>query len=99
MMQQNKNNDVKQQMSEEELQRTQVLNFETFKKIAHFEKVNSKKPAAILALLGLLLIVTNCPENWGYRSCRKSSDRYKRCSCKNSYNLWGIKSQPLMEEN
>lgn len=57
MMQQNKNNDVKQQMSEEELQRTQVLNFETFKKIAHFEKVNSKKPAAILALLGLLLIV------------------------------------------
>ena len=39
----------KQQMSEEELQRTQVLNFDTFKQVARYEKISSKKPAIIVA--------------------------------------------------
>lgn len=47
----------KQQMSEEELQRTQVLNFDTFKQVARYEKISSKKPAIIVALLGVLAIV------------------------------------------
>ena len=47
----------KQQMSEEELQRTQVLNFDTFKQVARYEKISSKKPAIIVALLGVLEIV------------------------------------------
>ena len=47
----------KQQMTEEELQRTQVLNFDTFKQVARYEKISSKKPAIIVALLGVLAIV------------------------------------------
>lgn len=47
----------KQQMSDEELQRTQVLNFDDFKKIARFEKISSKKPAAIIALVGIFSIM------------------------------------------
>lgn len=54
---QNMQNPQKQQMSEEELQRTQVLNFDTFKQVARYEKVSSKKPAIIVALLGVLAIV------------------------------------------
>ena len=50
-------NAQKQQMSEEELQRTQVLNFDTFKQVARYEKISSKKPAIIVALLGVLAIV------------------------------------------
>ena len=46
-----------QQMSDEELQRTQVLNFDDFKKIARYEKISSKKPAIIVALLGALFII------------------------------------------
>ena len=47
----------KQQMTEEELQRTQVLNFDTFKQVARYEKISSKKPAIIVALIGILAIV------------------------------------------
>ena len=47
----------KQQMTEEELQRTQVLNFDTFKQVARYEKVSSKKPAIIVALIGILSII------------------------------------------
>lgn len=52
-----KDSNVQQQMSEEELQRTQVLNFDTFKQVARYEKVSSKKPAIIVGLLGVLAIV------------------------------------------
>ena len=45
-----------QQMTPEQLQRTQVLNFDDFKATARIEKISSKKPAAVLALLGVLLI-------------------------------------------
>ena len=45
-----------QQISDEELQRTQVLNLQSFKETARFEKMTSKKPAIILAVLGVLFI-------------------------------------------
>ena len=54
---QNGQNLQKQQMSEEELQRTQVLNFDTFKQVARYEKVSSKKPAIVVALIGILAII------------------------------------------
>ena len=40
----------------EELTRTQVLNLQELEKAANFEKKTSKKPAAILAIIGLLSI-------------------------------------------
>jgi len=46
-----------QYMTPEQLQRTQVLNFDDFHATARIEKISSKKPAAIFALLGVLLIV------------------------------------------
>lgn len=54
---QNNQNVQKQKMTEEELQRTQVLNFDTFKQVARYEKLSSKKPAMIFALLGVLAIL------------------------------------------
>ena len=47
----------KQQMTEEELQRTQVLNFDDFKQAARYEKISSKKPAVVVALIGILAIL------------------------------------------
>ena len=44
------------QLSDEELQRTQVLNLIDFKETARIERITSKKPAAILAILGVCLI-------------------------------------------
>ena len=44
------------QVSDEELQRTQVLNLIDFKETARIERITSKKPAAILAILGVCLI-------------------------------------------
>ena len=44
------------QLSDEELQRTQVLNLKDFKETARIERIGSKKPSAILAFLGVLLI-------------------------------------------
>lgn len=52
-----KKNQVKQQLSEEELQRTQVLNFDDFKTTTRIEKAGSKKPAIIVAIIGLLSIL------------------------------------------
>lgn len=43
-------------MTPEELQKTQVLNLAAVEEIADFEKRTSKKPAIILAVLGLLSI-------------------------------------------
>ncbi len=44
------------QLSDEELQRTQVLNLKDFKETARIERITSKKPSAILAILGVCLI-------------------------------------------
>lgn len=48
---------VKQQMTPEELQRTQVLNFQDVEDLANFEKRTSKKPAIIIAILGIISIL------------------------------------------
>ncbi len=45
-----------EQLSDEELQRTQVLNLKDFKETARIERIGSKKPSAVLATLGVLLI-------------------------------------------
>ena len=45
-----------QQLSDEELQRTQVLNLVDFKETARIERITSKKPSAILAILGVFFI-------------------------------------------
>lgn len=44
------------QLSDEELQRTQVLNLQAFKETARIERITSKKPAAIMAVIGVFLI-------------------------------------------
>lgn len=44
-------------LTKEELQKTQVLNLKEFKEAVHFEKITSKKPAIILAVLGALFII------------------------------------------
>jgi hypothetical protein len=43
-------------LSMEELQKTQVLNLQDFEEVARFEKMTSKKPAIIVAIIGLLCI-------------------------------------------
>lgn len=47
---------AKEQLSEEELQRTQVLNLADFKEVARIEKITSKRPAIIVAVLGFVSI-------------------------------------------
>ncbi|MBQ3307141.1 MAG: hypothetical protein IJG68_02990 [Bacilli bacterium] len=44
-------------MTPEELQKTQVLNLDDVKATARIEKISSKKPAALLASFGVLLLV------------------------------------------
>ena len=66
---------VKQQMTPEELQRTQVLNFQDVEDLANFEKRTSKKPAIIIAILGIISITfTNYHtfiyfSTWFYEHC------------------------------
>ena len=47
---------LKQQMSQEELQRTQVLNLKDVQEAVKYEKMTSKKPALIIAILGIVSI-------------------------------------------
>ena len=55
-MRRRKGSQRNQQLSDEELQRTQVLNLQDFKETARIERISSKKPAVIVALLGVCLI-------------------------------------------
>ena len=55
-MQNNQQNQQTQQLSQEELQKTQVLNLQDFEETARYEKMTSKKPAIIVALIGVLSI-------------------------------------------
>lgn len=43
-------------MTQEELQRTQVLNLKDFEEVASFERRTSKKPAIIIAIIGIISI-------------------------------------------
>ena len=56
MQQNNQNQVIQQPMTQEELQRTQVLNLQEVEKVAKIEKSTSKKPALFFALLGILSI-------------------------------------------
>ena len=46
-----------QQMTQEELQKTQVLNLKDVEEAARFERITSKKPAIIVAAIGVLSIM------------------------------------------
>ena len=52
----NEQQQLKQQMSQEELQRTQVLNLQDVQEAVRFEKMTSKKPAILIAVLGIASI-------------------------------------------
>ena len=56
-MQRQESQRIQQQMCEEQLQRTQVINLDDFKKTAKIEKMSSKKPAIVIALLGIFSIL------------------------------------------
>ena len=44
------------QMTPEELQKTQVLNLKDVEEAVKYEKMNSKKPAIIVGIIGILLL-------------------------------------------
>lgn len=52
-----------EQMSKEELTRTQVLNLSDFEQVAKYEKSISKRPAIFLAALGLFCIISGASYN------------------------------------
>ena len=52
-----------QEMTREELTRTQVLNLSDFEKVAEFEKSTSKRPAIFLAILGIFCIMSGFSYN------------------------------------
>ncbi len=52
-----------QQMSREELTRTQVLNLSDFERVAKYEKSVSKKPAIFLFVLGMFCIIAGLSYN------------------------------------
>ena len=45
------------ELTQEELQKTQILNLNELQKTIRFEKITSKKPALIVAILGIFLLV------------------------------------------
>ena len=55
--QRNKVQQRSQQMTQEELQKTQVLNLKDVEEAARFERITSKKPAIIVAAIGVLSIM------------------------------------------
>ncbi len=57
MNQENSQNQIQaQQLTPEELQKTQVLNLQELEKTIQYEKKTSKKPAIIVAIIGILSI-------------------------------------------
>ena len=49
--------EVKRTLTKEELQQTQVLNFQEVQKTIRFEKITSKKPAILIAILGVISLL------------------------------------------
>lgn len=49
--------EIKKELTKEQLQQTQVLNFQEVQTAIHFEKVTSKKPAIFIAIIGLISIL------------------------------------------
>lgn len=52
-----------QEMTREELTRTQVLNLSDFEQVTKYEKTTSKRPAIFLAILGIFCIVAGVSYN------------------------------------
>lgn len=49
--------EIQKELSKEQLQQTQVLNFQEVQKAIHFEKVTSKKPAILVAIIGVFCML------------------------------------------
>lgn len=49
--------EIKKELTKEELQQTQVLNFQEVQRTIRFEKITSKKPAIIIAIIGVLSLL------------------------------------------
>ena len=49
--------EIRQELTKEQLQQTQVLNYKEVQKAIHFEKITSKKPALIVAIIGVIALV------------------------------------------
>lgn len=49
--------EIRKELTKEQLQQTQVLNFQEVQKAIHFEKATSKKPALIVAVIGLISLL------------------------------------------
>ncbi len=58
-----KQNSNSQQMSREELTKTQVLNLTDLQRVAKYEKSVSKKPAIFLSVLGIICIIAGLSYN------------------------------------
>ena len=49
--------EIRKELTKEQLQQTQVLNFQEVQTAIHFEKITSKKPAIFIAIIGLISIL------------------------------------------
>ena len=49
--------EIQKELTKEQLQQTQVLNFQEVQKAIHFEKVTSKKPAILVAVVGIICML------------------------------------------
>ena len=49
--------EIRKELTKEQLQQTQVLNFQEVQRAIHFEKITSKKPAIFIAIIGLISIL------------------------------------------
>lgn len=49
--------EIKRELTKEELQQTQVLNFQEVQRTIRFEKITSKKPAILIAILGIISLL------------------------------------------
>ena len=49
--------EVKKELTKEQLQQTQVLNYKEVQKAIRFEKITSKKPAIFVAILGIISLL------------------------------------------
>ncbi len=49
--------EIKKELTKEQLQQTQVLNFQEVQNTIHFEKATSKKPAILIGLVGVICLL------------------------------------------
>ena len=49
--------EIQKELTKEQLQQTQVLNFQEVQKTIHFEKKTSKKPAILIAIVGIICLL------------------------------------------